>query len=537
MRQRRLGRGARRGGGELTDPSGAIRPAVEAALAVAREGLSADPISLPPHALRPYLDFARLSSNALKAIARAVERDDEFRARVVASVDEASVGRAGWLWLARPDGWDDELGTIEAERGIQAAEAQQERDERSASKRLAAAQAAAADAEAQAAERGREAMAARSELAEERKLRVEAVERLADAEAEVARLVAARTEVVRKLKEVESRLVERSTELNAVKARLRRLEHADRTAAGDRGGAKDAAGDGSPPEARPAEAPEAAGPGEAAAGARADAGTGREPAVPATRGRSSRAASTGDGEQAARAMGEGQRDELIRQVGRAAGGAADLADALAAVMSLLDGTVGPSRPPAGNAAPADRPPTDGRYGPVDGPAAPPATAAEQGEQRPAPPARVPIRLPGGIFDDSVEAAGHLLRAPGALLVVDGYNVSMTGWPDLSVAEQRRKLVAALAELAARTSTPTDVVFDGADVGPVPVPGPVRSLVHTQFSPPGVEADDVILDLVAQLPTTRPVVVASSDNRVRTGARRQGANVVHARQLVDLLPRR
>ncbi len=153
------------------------------------------------------------------------------------------------------------------------------------------------------------------------------------------------------------------------------------------------------------------------------------------------------------------------------------------------------------------------------------------------PARVPIRLPGGIFDDSVEAAGHLLRAPGAQLVVDGYNVSMTGWPDLTVAEQRRKLVAALAELAARTSTPTDVVFDGADVGPVPVPGPVRSLVHTQFSPPGVEADDVILDLVAQLPTSRPVVVASSDNRVRTGARRQGANVVHARQLVDLLPRR
>jgi hypothetical protein len=230
--QRRLGRGARRGGGELTDPSGAIRPAVEAALAVAREGLSADPISLPPHALRPYLDFARLSSNALRAIARAVERDEEFRARVASAVDGERVGRAGWLWLTRPDGWEDELATIEAERGIQAAEAQQEKDERSATKRLAVAQAAAAVAEAEAAERLREALDLRSDLADEQRRRADAVARLADAEAEVARLVAARTEVIRKLKDVESRFVERSTELNAVKARLRELERLGRTSDG-----------------------------------------------------------------------------------------------------------------------------------------------------------------------------------------------------------------------------------------------------------------------------------------------------------------
>ena len=536
MWQRRLGRGARRGGGELTDPSGAIRPAVEAALAVAREGLSADPICLPPHALRPYLDFARLSSNALKAIARAVDRDDEFRARVVAAVDEASLGRAGWLWLARPDGWADELATIEAERGIQAAEAQQERDERSASKRLAAAQAAASDAEAQAAERARELLVARSELGEERRLRGEAVDRLADAEAEVARLVAARTEVVRKLKEVESRLVERSTELNAVKARLRRLEQADRAAGGDREAVPpDEAVEGSPSGARPEAAPA-----DAPGGGRPQVDEPAATPTPTTEAATAAGGRDGDG-AAARALGEAQRDELIRQVGRAAGGAADMADALAAVMSLLDDTVGPSRP----APPGERRPDDGDGdapgrppgGPAAGPSTTSAATAEREEARLAVPARVPIRLPGGIFDDSVEAAGHLLRAPGAQLVVDGYNVSMTGWPDLTVAEQRRKLVAALAELAARTSTPTDVVFDGADVGPVPVPGPVRSLVHTQFSPPGVEADDVILDLVAQLPTSRPVVVASSDNRVRTGARRQGANVVHARQLVDLLPRR
>jgi predicted RNA-binding protein with PIN domain len=554
--QRRLGRGARRGGGELTDPSGAIRPAVEAALAVAREGLSADPISLPPHALRPYLDFARLSSNALRAIARTVERDHEFRARVAAAVDEQRVGRAGWLWLARPDGWEDELATIEAERGIQAAEARQERDERTATKRLAAAQAAAAAAEAEAAERSREALTLRSELAGERERRTDAVARLADAEAEVARLVAGRTEVIRKLKDVESRLVERSTELNAVKARLRELERRERDAPPADAFAEPPA----PDEAGDARVDDGAGrvaePASAGGTDTASADSGEAP-VPAS-GPASADGAEGPTQGPALAAGAGdapeprpsgravvagaQREELIRQVGRAAGGAADLADALAAVMSLLEGATVEATPSSRSAGAGEGPGT--AAGPSAGEAAATADGAlgspgvlGAGGRVDGARGRVPIRLPGGIFDDSVEAAGYLLRVPGALLVVDGYNVSMTGWPELSVADQRRRLVAALAELAARTSTPTDVVFDGADVGPVPVPGPVRSLVHTQFSPPGVEADDVIIDLVAQLPPSRAVVVASSDNRVREGVRRQGANVVHAEQLVALLPRR
>ena len=95
-----------------------IRPAVESALAVARAGLTADPIVPPPPALKRYLGFSKLSSRSLEAIARIVERDDAFRARVAASVDEAKVGRAGWLWLARPEGWRDQLDELEAVRGI-----------------------------------------------------------------------------------------------------------------------------------------------------------------------------------------------------------------------------------------------------------------------------------------------------------------------------------------------------------------------------------------------------------------------------------
>jgi predicted RNA-binding protein with PIN domain len=561
---------------------------------VAREGLAADPTILPPHAVRPYLDFARLSANALRAIARTVDRDEGFRARVAAAVDEAAVGRAGWLWLTRPEGWEEEVVGIEAERGAQAAEDRERRDERTATKRLAAAQAAAE-------QRAAEVELLRRELAQERELRTEAAARLADAESEVARLVAARTEVVRNLKDVEARFVERSTELNVLKGRLRRLEEASRSAGEPPPAGTSPAG---PPErtargvpgapvptatANPAPASPAgpampAGPTGAAAPGAPPTVEGTAPGAPAARvtgGRDRGADSEGPEGWPASAAG----DELIRQIGRAAGGAADLADALAGVMTVLEATAGrwpvaPLTKDAGGDPPWWRAPSSDQQSPggaavVDPAATGPGTeeagsggATEPGgaddarRGTPSDPScgpetagvgtgagtdaaadrwtsarRMPVRLPGGLFDDSVEAAEHLLRTPGAVLLVDGYNVSMTAWPDLPVAAQRRRLVTSLGELALRTSTPAEVVFDGADVDAVPVPAPARSLLRVRFSPPDVEADDVVLDLVAQLPVARPVIVVSSDNRIRDGARRLGANLVHARQLAELLARR
>lgn len=507
MRQRSFGPGARRRGGELSDPAGAIRPAVEAALALAREGLAADPVVPPPQALRRYLGFSKLSPGALRAIARVVERDEAFRERVAARTDEEAVGRAGWLWLRRPEGWADELGAIEDESAARAEEERRERDERSAVKKLAAAQAAAAQASSEAEERAREVDTLRAGLARQRVQQAEVGERLAAAESESERLAAARSEVVRKLKEVEARLVERSTELNAAKARIRELEKA-----GGAGSDRAPPGDGPEPE-----------PGRAAS---REIGGGMPPDGP---GRET--------------VGGPPPEALAHELSRAAAGAASLADSLVGLAALFEpgrpGWPGPRAPGVGG--PGDLPP--GGTGDVAGAdravgATPPGTGSQAGAGpgSPAPPRRVPLRLPGGVFDDSVEAAEHLLRAGGVVLVVDGYNVTMEGWPALAPAPQRRRLVAALAEVAARTATQIEIVFDGADVGTVAVPAPVRSLVHVRFSPPGVEADDVVLDLVGQLPPARPVVVASSDNQVRDGARSLGANLVHARQLLDALRR-
>ena len=223
-----------RPGGELSDPAGVIRPAVEAALAVARAGLTADPIVPPPPPLRPYLDFARLSPRSLKAIARAVDRDDEFRARVAGGGRRGQVGRAGWLWLARPDGWADELATIEAER-----RPRRRGPARSATsaRRPSSWRPRRRPPPAPRPRRGRAGPScdgARSELGEERKLRGGRSTAWPTPRPRSPAWLAARAEVVRKLKDVESRLVERATELNAVKARLRRLEQADRAAGGDR---------------------------------------------------------------------------------------------------------------------------------------------------------------------------------------------------------------------------------------------------------------------------------------------------------------
>ncbi len=109
--------------------------------------------------------------------------------------------------------------------------------------------------------------------------------------------------------------------------------------------------------------------------------------------------------------------------------------------------------------------------------------------------------------------------PGAHLIVDGYNVSKTGFPDLTLADQRERLVRQLAAFGARTSAEITVVFDGAAVIAT---RPFARGVRVLFSPPGVQADDVIDDLVRAESTGRLLVVVSSDRRVADRAVAGGA---------------
>ena len=129
---------------------------------------------------------------------------------------------------------------------------------------------------------------------------------------------------------------------------------------------------------------------------------------------------------------------------------------------------------------------------------------------------------------------QLLALPKAHLVVDGYNVTKTGYPEVSLEQQRSRLVSGLGGLAAQTRAEVTVVFDGAErvVGLPPTPRGVRVL----FSRKGETADELIRRLVRAEPAGRPIVVISSDREVADGVRRHGAYPLGALTLIRRLGR-
>ncbi len=137
--------------------------------------------------------------------------------------------------------------------------------------------------------------------------------------------------------------------------------------------------------------------------------------------------------------------------------------------------------------------------------------------------RAGLRVPPGLSVDAPEAVESMLRTPGAVLVVDGYNVTKRAWPDVKLAEQRDRLVSAITAVHARTHCDATVVFDGAEVGRSPTER--RPGVRVRFSDANEEADAVVVREVAALPPTVPVLVVSSDHEVRDQSEAEGATVV------------
>jgi len=129
---------------------------------------------------------------------------------------------------------------------------------------------------------------------------------------------------------------------------------------------------------------------------------------------------------------------------------------------------------------------------------------------------------------------QLLALPKAHLVVDGYNVTKRGFGDVSLEQQRVRLVNGIGGLAAQTGAEVTVVFDGAEKL-VALPGVPRG-VRVLFSRKGQTADELIRQLVRAEPPGRPVVVISSDKEVIDGVRRHGAYPLGADALLRRLAR-
>jgi predicted RNA-binding protein with PIN domain len=134
----------------------------------------------------------------------------------------------------------------------------------------------------------------------------------------------------------------------------------------------------------------------------------------------------------------------------------------------------------------------------------------------------PLRVLGGTGRSDPRTVEFLARA-GAGFVVDGYNVSMQGWPALAIDRQRDALVDRLDDIANRTGAAVTVVFDGAAVDGGH--SRRRRRVRVRYSSPGETADDAIVEQVASDIDRTPVAVVTDDVHLQRRVRRLGANVV------------
>ncbi|MEV1083034.1 NYN domain-containing protein [Streptomyces sp. NPDC050211] len=128
---------------------------------------------------------------------------------------------------------------------------------------------------------------------------------------------------------------------------------------------------------------------------------------------------------------------------------------------------------------------------------------------------------------------QLLALPQAHLVVDGYNVTKTGYPQMPLEKQRLRLLGQLSQLAAQTGAEVTCVFDGAELAAPVLLAPPRG-VRVLFSKPGVTADELIRQLVRAEPPGRPVIVASTDREVADGVAKAGARPVASAVLLKRL---
>jgi predicted RNA-binding protein with PIN domain len=479
---------------DAAEVEGVIAPALELAVVVARVSAQLRPPVPVPRSMRALVRFAKLPASARPAVRKALEDDEAFRGRVAAAGDQLEVPRASWLFLHRPTGWDEELAGLVRQAIDADAASDADRSDRALRRRVAGAEAAAVRLEAALDALRADSTQAAEELASERRSRRDAEDQLG-----VLRHRAEAAE--RERDQARRRLEELSAELGRARAELERVSTEATLGAEERRALVD--------EAAAART----------AAARAD--------VASSRLATQLAHAFGDAAQAAVLLGR-----AIATAAEALGGADPLGGAGplggdAERLVALDER--PARAPVADLAAA-------RAGP---PAVPTPSRAARAASRPRP-GRVPHPLPPAVFDDSREAAEHLVRVPGMLVLVDGYNVTLSAWQDLPISAQRSRLVDACSELVARSGADVMIVFDGAEE-PADLPADLRargptSRVHWRFSPVDVEADDVLLDLVAELEPERPVTVASSDRRVRDGARRLGANAISTPQLLAVLRR-
>lgn len=458
----------------------ALADALDWTLVELRHGATETPRRDPPPRLAQLLAFRRFPPTARRLLRDALA-DDDLRERVAArAADDDELGRASWLFLNRPDGWEiDYAGEIDARRRDPALTASD-----TPSDTASDAQSPAPSDPASASETAAEAL--RAELIELRSRNDELARTLDDAAERIAELEGDAESARRTRRELteQKRIAARlGAELATARGDATRfgaeLEDARLDLAAVRDQLEKARAGTTPPAPSAPEVPTAvvewfvAGAsileqlGADVAPNLDDKGVGRAPTVTPGTGATSRDA---DGPSGARVSRRRTRN-----------------------------------PPDGQQPGRDRADRTVRPRPNPGP---------------------------GRVLESAAGLRDSVKDPTLVVLVDGYNVAKLSWPQLGLAQQRHALIDAVGALLPPTGATCVIVFDGDDE--VWAPTPSSRHVSVRFTPTGREADDEILDSIGSIPLDRAVLVISSDRRVRDGASRRGAAAVPAERFARAL---
>ena len=449
-----------------------LRPTLDLALAVANAGARTRPVVASPDALRAYLRRRHAPAGALAGIRSAVNEDAHFRRRVATIATDSTVGPIGLLWLNRPPGWRRSAVELAAPTITPSTPALVE-DKTERRRREAA--------ERNAAQAVSQLSTLRTQLDDEQRRR------------------AAAEQAAHERDEAISQLQRRASESAAAALSARqKLERVQATADRQAGELADLRR------------------------ALAEAEAGREAAL------ASRAAAetvTGGAEQIDRgvtnaaAVQEGADQQAMELARRSM---TSTADELRQLAASLDAAASHWTVRTNGGAPVS--------GGVDHPFAPSVRRHGHGRRR------EPLAIPGGLHRDTIAAATHLFSQPGVLVMVDGYNVAMLGWPELTLEQRRSALLVGLDDLVRRLGTRIVVIFDGTSVGAIASSGTGRRLVRTIFSEHGVTADDEIRRLVSMQSSRQSIVVVTNDKAIINDVRPLGVNPVSSDALLGVLRR-
>ena len=125
------------------------------------------------------------------------------------------------------------------------------------------------------------------------------------------------------------------------------------------------------------------------------------------------------------------------------------------------------------------------------------------------------------------------------LIIDGYNIMHAlpvreEWSGRSFQDRRASFLDSLKGYAVGRSHRITVVFDGAKGGDAQGGAETYAGIQVLYSARGVEADQVLRDIIERAASPEDVLLVTSDKSVSEYARSLGASVARADELIRKL---